>query len=137
MRIVLDTNVLISALITQGKPRELLNNASEGKFQLVLSKAIIDEFLRVYNEHQKVSRYANREEVALFIKAIKETAEITKVTSNFAIVKDDPNDNIILETAFDGKTGFIVSGDKHLLSLKEFRGIKICTIDEMLKTIKE
>jgi hypothetical protein len=47
-------------------------------------------------------------------------------------VKEDHADDIVLRTAYDGKADYIVSGDNHLLSMREFRGIKIVTVDEML-----
>jgi uncharacterized protein len=52
-------------------------------------------------------------------------------------VKQDPKDNIIIETAYDGNADIIVSGDRHLLELKTFKGIKIMTIEEMLESLKE
>jgi len=48
----------------------------------------------------------------------------------FAVIKDDPKDNKLLECAVAGKANFLISGDKHLLSLKEFQGVKIITIEE-------
>ncbi len=55
-----------------------------------------------------------------------------QMKSRFKAVKEDPDDDIIVRTAYDGKADYIVSGDRHLLALKEFKGIKILTIDEML-----
>jgi predicted nucleic acid-binding protein len=61
-----------------------------------------------------------------------------KVKSRFKKVKADPtDDDIILRTAYDGKADYIVSGDEHLLALKEFKGIKIVTVSEMLEVLKE
>ena len=51
-------------------------------------------------------------------------------------MKEDPDDDVILRTAYDGKADYIVSGDNHLLSMGEFRGIKILAVDEMLKILK-
>jgi putative PIN family toxin of toxin-antitoxin system len=136
LRVVLDTNVLISALITKGKPRELLDEAIEGKFQLVISPAITEELIRVYNDHQKISKYVNREQLTAFLRVVHDIAETTMITSSIDIIKKDPTDNVILATAVDGKADFIVSGDRHLLSIEEFRGIIICTVDETLKVLK-
>jgi predicted nucleic acid-binding protein len=57
------------------------------------------------------------------------------VKSKFKVIPEDPDDDIIVRTAYDGKADYIVSGDRHLLALKEFKGIKILTIDEMLKLL--
>lgn len=134
MRVVLDTNVLISALIKSGKPRELLFRLAEEK-ALILSKNILEEFLEIA-EDPKIKKYANQQETAAFLRSIGNTAKIVKVKSKFTAVKADSDDDVVLTTAFDGKADFIVSGDNHLLSLGEFRGIRILTIDEMLKLLK-
>lgn len=59
-----------------------------------------------------------------------------QVKSGFKAVKEDPDDDIIVRAAYDGKADYIVSGDRHLLALKEYKGIKILTIDEMLNVLK-
>ncbi len=136
MKIVFDTNILISALITTGKPRELLHKATEGQIQLILSKGILKEFSEVSND-PRIRKYANQDDIIAFLKIIDKIAKITKVKSRFKAVKDDPDDDVVLRTAFDGKANYIVSGDKHLLSHGAFRGIKILTVDEMLTQLKE
>jgi len=52
------------------------------------------------------------------------------------VVKKDPNDDIVLRTAYDGRVDCIVSGDEHLLALKKFRGIKIMTVSKTLELIE-
>jgi len=59
------------------------------------------------------------------------------VRSKFRAVKDDPNDDIILRTAHDCRAKYVVSADRHLLSLGEFRGIKIVTANEMLEILSK
>jgi uncharacterized protein len=130
MKVVLDTNVLISALIKSGKPRDLFLKLVKDK-QLVLSRVIIDEFLDVI-EDPKVAKYVNRQDVTVFLNVLGNAAKIVRVKSKFKVVKEDPDDDIIVRTAYDGEADFIVSGDRHLLALKEFKRIKIVTIDEML-----
>jgi uncharacterized protein len=132
MKVVLDTNVLVSSLIKAGKPRILFYQLTEDK-QLVLSKAIIVEFLEVI-EDPKVVKYTSEQDVTLFLNALGR-AVIVRVKSRFKVVTEDPDDDIIVRTAYDGKADYIVSGDKHLLGLKEFKGIKILTIDEMLNVL--
>jgi len=136
MKIVFDTNILISALITTGKPRELLHEATEGQIQLILSKGILKEFGEVSND-PRIRKYVDQDDIIAFLKIIDKVAKITKVKSRFKAVKDDPDDDVVLKTAFDGKADYIVSGDKHLLSHGAFRGIKILTVDEMLTQLKE
>ena len=134
MKVVLDTNVLISALIKTGKPRELFFRLVEGK-ALILSKSILDEFLEIA-EDPRIRKYASEQETTVFLNFLGDGAKIVQVKSKFNAVKADSDDDVILRIAYDGKANYIVSGDKHLLSLGEFRGIRIVTIDEMLRILK-
>lgn len=130
MTVVLDTNVLVSALIKAGKPRDLFNKLAKNK-QIVLSRAILEEFLDVIEDF-KVAKYTSEQDLAVFLEALGNAATIAQVKSRFKAVKEDPDDDIIVRAAYDGKADYIVSGDRHLLALKEFRGIRILTVDEML-----
>jgi putative PIN family toxin of toxin-antitoxin system len=130
MKVVLDTNVLVSALIKAGKPRDLFNKLAKNK-QIVLSRAILEEFLDVI-EDIKVAKYTSEQDTAVFLEALGNAATIVQVKSRFKAVKEDPDDDIIVRAAYDGKADYIVSGDRHLLALKEFKGIRILTVDEML-----
>jgi uncharacterized protein len=135
MKVVFDTNVLVSALITAGKPKELFYKVVEGQIQLVLSKDILKEFSEVADD-PRIRRYADKDDVIAFLRIIDRVAKIIRVKSRFKAVKKDPDDDIVLRTAFDGKVDCIVSGDKHLLSLVAFKGIRILTVDEILKLLK-
>jgi uncharacterized protein len=57
------------------------------------------------------------------------------VKSKFKVVKEDPDDDAILQAAYDSKADYIISGDKHLLALKQFKNIRILTVDEMLNVL--
>ncbi len=136
MKVVFDTNVLISALITAGKPKELFHKVIAGEIQLVLSKDILEEFSEVADD-PRIRKYADEAAVVAFLKVIDSFAKVIRVKSRFKVVKDDPDDDAILRVAFDGKVDCVVSGDKHLLALGEFKGIKILTVDKMLKILKD
>lgn len=133
--VVFDVNVLVSSLITKGKPKELWLKARVNEFTLVLSSHIISEFIDVVSG-RKFEKYVGEYDVRIFLEALHRTAKFTQIRSRFKVVKEDPTDDIILRTAYDGKADYIVSGDKHLLSLGEFRRIKILTVDGMLKILK-
>jgi len=134
-RIVLDTNVLISALIKPGKPRTPLFEIAKGKCQLVLSKQILDEFVRTVAD-PKISRYVDEGDIIRYLKVIGSAAAIVRIRSRFRVIKQDPSDDIILRTAYDGKARYVVTGDEHLLSLKEYRRVKILTVGEVLELLK-
>jgi len=126
---VFDTNVLISGIIHIGKSKQLIDAVLEGKITLILSTPIIQEFKGVISRDKfKLSRDQQR----ILANFLVRISNIVGIKSKFKAVKGDPRDDIVLRTACDGEADYIVSGDEHLLSLKEFRGIKIVTVNEML-----
>jgi putative PIN family toxin of toxin-antitoxin system len=134
MKAVFDTNVLISALIKAGKPRDLIFRMANEE-TLVLSKGIIEEFVTVA-QHARIRKYVNSRDVDVFLSFLNTHAKLVRVSSKFSVVEADPADDVILRTAYDAKANFVVSGDRHLLSLGEFRGIRIVTIDEMMQFLE-
>ena len=133
--VVFDVNVLVSGLIVKGKPWELWLKAEANEVSLIISSEIISEFLSVISR-KKFEKYVTEDDIQSFLEALHQTAKIIIIKSTLKVVAVDPSDDVILRTAYDGKADYIVSGDKHLLSLGEFRGIRIVTIDEMLKILK-
>jgi len=136
MNVVLDTNVLVSALIKTGKSRELFLKITEGRIQLILSRSILKEFSEVADD-PRIRKYVDQDDIIAFLRIVGSVAKIVKVKSRFKVVKEDPDDDAVLRTAFDGKADCIVSGDNHLLSLGAFRGIRILTVDELLTSLKK
>lgn len=134
MRVVLDTNVLISALIAKGKPAKFVRNVLQKRAELLISKPILDEFVDVI-ARPKFLEYVGEDEVKDFLQLIIDVSAVVNVRSKFNVVPDR-SDNSILATAYDGKADYIVSGDKHLLKLKRFRSIKIMTVDRALRLLK-
>ena len=132
IKVVLDTNVLVSALIKTGRPRALFLEVVRGKVQLIVSKGILEELAEVAADDE-IRRYVDEEDVRKFLRLIGSAAKTVTVRSRFKAAKDDPSDDLFLRTAYDGGADYIVSGDKHLLSLNEFRGIKILTVNEALE----
>ncbi len=135
MDVVFDVNVLVSALITKGKPKELWLKSVRKEFNLICSREIVAEFMSVMGR-QKIRRYTQTRDVVDFLEALNVTARFVRVKSRIKAVREDPEDDAVLATAFDGKADYIVSGDKHLLELKKFRGIKIITVDQALRLLK-
>jgi putative PIN family toxin of toxin-antitoxin system len=82
MKVVLETNVLVPALIKTRKPRELLLKIAEKrrKAQLILSRGILEEFLEVVNE-EKVRRYVDEEDIVAFLRAVGSITKIVRVRS--------------------------------------------------------
>lgn len=136
MKIVLDTNILVSALIKAGKPRELLFRIVEDRTQLVVSRGIIQELLDVA-EDPRIRRYVDEGDLVSFLRVLGSIAKMVRVRSRFKVVKDDPDDDIILRTAHDSRADYVASGNEHLLAIREFRGIRILTVNEMLNLLEE
>lgn len=131
MRVVVDTNVLISALLTDGKPRRLVALLIDTG-QLVSSAQMLAELADVASR-EKIGVRQSR--VASFLSILSRGAIQASVKRAKRIVVEDPTDDIVLSTALEGNASYIVSGDKHLLSLKRFRGVRLVTVDEMLETL--
>lgn len=109
MRIVLDTNILISALILDGKPRLLLNVIITKNHKLVLSRKIVEEFVEVTAE-PRIRKYATKEEVTRFLHNLALVSKLIPVRSRLEVVRD-LNDNPILATACDSHAHYLVTGD--------------------------
>lgn len=133
MKIILDTNVLISALIKKGKPERLFTKLVRKEAELILSPQILKEFLEIIRK-PKFAKYVDESKIESFAALVQRTSRIVKVTSKFNVTLD-LGDNLVLSTAFDGKADYIVSGDQHLLRVKEFKEIKIVTAEEMLRIL--
>lgn len=131
LRVVVDTNVLVSATIVQGKQFEILRLAKMGKIKLTVSPDIIKEFEEVISRDKFGF---SKEQVSLAIKQILEIAEIIIPQHKLSIIKEDPDDNIILECALESKADVIISGDTHLLDLKKYKEIRIVNATEFFYT---
>ena len=77
------------------------------------------------------------DEIQRIILALMQTADVMKVVSKLDLVEEDPKDNMVIETAFDGNVDFIVSGDDYLLALKSFDGIKIVNVKQMFEALNK
>ncbi|MGD0451857.1 MAG: putative toxin-antitoxin system toxin component, PIN family [Candidatus Bathyarchaeia archaeon] len=132
LRVVLDTNVLVSAIISDGKSRELLRRGIANEFSIITSDLIVKELVSVLNRPKFKT---SEDEINRIMHALIKSAEIVIVKSKLEAVKEDPKDNIIIETAYDGTANIIVSGDRHLLALKTFKRIKIMAVEEMVGSL--
>jgi putative PIN family toxin of toxin-antitoxin system len=130
MRIVLDTNVLASALGWAGNERKVLLSTFSEDIDLLLSEDIISEFIHVISS-DKFS-YVPVEKISHFLEIIMETSIIIKTNIKITAIKDDPEDNRILACAIEGKADYIVSGDRHLLALGKHEGTRILSARDFL-----
>lgn len=128
MRVVFDTNIFISAFAVRGTQAEkALLKVIRRTDDLIISKAILDEVLSVLaNKFNKDIESLSR--TALFI---SEIAEMVKPEGRLHILRDAP-DNRILECAIIGNADAVITGDKEMLRLKEYKGIKIISLKDYL-----
>ena len=132
MKVVFDTNIFISAFaIPGGSAEKAILKIIENDIHLVISKAIIHELLDVLA--RKFGRDA--EELARVAVYLSELGEMVSAKKKIKILKDDP-DNRILECAIAGRADIIVTGDKAMLQLGEYEGVRIITLKEFLQTSK-
>lgn len=132
-KVVLDTNIIISALGWKGKPNQVFDKIVKKEAELVISDKQFNELSKVLN----YPKFQFTEEQKDRLKSlILEIATFVKPLEKIDTIKNDPDDNIHLEAAVAGNVKYIVTGDPDLLKLKEFRGIKIVTAKEFLDLLK-
>jgi putative PIN family toxin of toxin-antitoxin system len=121
LRVILDTNILISAFVFPGgAPEAVYRAALEGRVTLVTSPALLAEFGRVLSE--KFGWAPDRAEQA--VAQIVRIGDVVRPTSTVHVIREDPADDRVLEAALAGKADVIVSGDRHLWRLDNWRGIQ-------------
>jgi putative PIN family toxin of toxin-antitoxin system len=138
MRVVLDANVFVSAALKpHSKPAQIIELVKEGEIALMLSHAILEELRKVFR-YPKIRKELplTASEIDEVLAEIAQGAILTPGKIQIGAVKDDPEDNRYLECAVEGQADFIISGDKHLLSLKNYQDIKIVTPAEFIESFQ-
>ena len=133
IKVCFDTNVFISAFIFFGNPAKVFDLAVEAKIKLVTSTGILTEIANVLD-----GKFSWREEdIKKQLKVIRKISNIVVPEERIRVIKYDP-DNKVLEAGITGGVDYIISGDKkHLLPLKEFRGIQIVSSKQFLDIFQE
>ena len=129
-RVILDTNLWISFLITKNYSK-LDKLLFSGNCLLIFSKELIDEFISVANR-PKFRKYFSPTDLENIIEAIDEYAEFVDVKSATTICRD-PKDNFLLSLSMDGQADYLLTGDNDLLVLKKINKTKIITIAEFFE----
>lgn len=137
MKITIDTNILISATFWEGEAYRIIQLIEQKKIQCFISKEILKEYNKVLHSDEIIEKI---EEKHLTIKSITikviEMCGLVEPRRKINIVKDDPDDNKIIECAVEANVDYIVTYDeKHLLKIREFEGIKIISPTEFLRIL--
>ena len=136
MRVVLDTNVYVAALLTPyGVPWRVLELWYEGQYELVTSRPIFAELQEVLGRKKFAKRIDPLLRDAL-LEDLKHLATWARSRAPANVNVRDPKDLMVLGTALGGKARFIVTGDEDLLVLRSFRGVRILTPKEALEVIR-
>jgi|SRR3989344_6264946 len=129
LKVVIDTNVLVSALLRRTSiPHQIHQAYRDGKFIVIISPEILKEIGEVIHREyiRKRSRMIEGDRKN-FIKELYNLSVMTEGKRKVTIVKADPDDNKFIAAALEGEADYIVTGDIHLLSLKEYKGVRIVT----------
>lgn len=125
MRVVSDTNVLVSSTLFQGSKADAVLDVIEREGVLLLSRAMRDELWAVL-ARQKFDRFVTVDVRREFLARLDRLAKIVEPTERISVCRD-PDDDRVLEAAVAGEADVIVTGDRDLLVLDPFRGIRIVT----------
>lgn len=131
MRIVFDTNVIVSFFLSpSGTPAQLLDlwEHHTELFEVVVSETILIEYARALSyPHVTAHHKKSPEQIDAFINLFRKLATIVEPTETVTVIKDDPDDNKFLSCALSGHAEYIISGDRDLLRIGEYKGIHILT----------
>jgi putative PIN family toxin of toxin-antitoxin system len=127
-RVVLDTNVYISALMFGGLPGSLLALAFVQAFTLIISSPLLEEL----DEKLRGKFGVSVEDAAFVPSRLESVAQVVEPRGTLRVIPEDPDDNRVLECAVEGKADYIVSGDQHLLNLGKYQGISIVTVRKFM-----
>ena len=130
MRIVLDTNVVVSALLLSGSvPRQAFDKAIDHG-EVIISTPVLLELAEVL-ARDKLNKYLTEQERMRFLVALLKESELVRITEQIDDCRD-PSDNKFLELAVCGEADVLITGDDDLLVLSPFRGIDVLTPRDFL-----
>ena len=137
MRVVLDTNIWLSGIFWQGNPYKIIKIGEQKKIEIIISRDIIEEILEVLNRDHRFQKLIADRKAAIndLIKTTLFISTLVEPKTKISFVEEDSDDNKILEAAMEGKADYIVSGDRHLLEIGKFNGIKIMKARSFLESL--
>jgi len=129
LRVTADTNIIVSALNFSGNPARILDMAEAGEIRLSISDDILNEVQRVL---QRPKFGWTQEQVDDAIRGLLLITLQVQPKQRIDVVKEDPTDNRIIECAAASGSEYLVSGDKHLLKIGQYKGVKVVTPADLL-----
>lgn len=135
MRVVLDTNIWLSAIFWEGEAHKLIKKLKRKDAEIFISEYILSEIIDVLNKEAKFQKFIKDMKIATedLLRTILYMARLIKPKTRLRIIKEHSPDNRILECAVDGKVNYLISYDNHLLKLRKYKNIEILTPTEFNK----
>jgi putative PIN family toxin of toxin-antitoxin system len=130
MKAILDTNVLVSGIFFKGPPHDILVEWKKGKFKLVVSHEILDEYRRIVDDLS--DKFPNID-ITEIMEKIALNCEVTFSIVLRESICDDPDDDKFFAAAIASKSKIIISGDKHLLNKSGYSGIMVVKPAEFIR----
>jgi uncharacterized protein len=139
VRIVLDTNVLVSALLSPGSvPGIVLSRWTTDSYEMLVSEPLLAEYLRVLERPRLQDKHRKEQkEIHALIARFRVDGVLVEPDTGIRVVRADPDDDIVVATAVAGEADYIVSGDRHLLELGILEGIRVVTPAVLLVIFEE
>ncbi len=135
MRLVLDTNVVASALLWSGVPRLLLQAAREKRVELFTSTPLLAELTNILGRH----KFDKKIEISMLSidQLVDHYTELTSLIRPLAIprIAPDPDDDVVIGTALASKADWVVTGDRTLLRVSEYQGVRFVSVSHAVQTI--
>ena len=134
IRVVLDTNIIVSAtILSKGHSAQVLDLWREEKIELAVSLPILEEMRKVLKRARIIKQQSMaQQDVKALIEGFRESGILTSGRLDLEVVREDPKDDKFIICAVEAGADDIVSGDTHLLKLKEYQGIRIVPPREFL-----
>lgn len=132
-RSVLDTNVYLSGLLFGGRPATLVEDGLLGSYTIVCSVPTLSEL----REKLELKFHWSPGDTQSLLQSLLPAMTIVDIPGTLRAVPLDPKDNPIVETALVGNAGYIVTGDMHLLRLRQYDDVHIATIEEFFRLLED
>lgn len=137
MKVVIDTNVFVSAVVNpHGKPAQLLRSCFAGEYLPMTSPSILREFEKVLKSPRLKEKYnLTNQSIRDLLSKFRKVACVTKDLFRLKVVEEDPADDKFLACALEGKADFLVSGNRHLLGLGKYYSVRVVSVENFLKIL--
>jgi len=137
LKVVLDTNVIVSGVITDsGAPFDIIRRWRNGEFAIVVSEPILQEIDKVLHYPKiKNKRRLTDQNIGNVLKQLRNYSINTPSDVNLEVVPEDPADDKFISVAVEAEADYIISGDRHLKDLNSYRGIRILSPNEFIRML--